>query len=166
MDSDELAHEVFRKENRIYRKIRPLFPEVLGDPTRAQVAKIVFRDPVRRRALESMIHPYVFKRIREELARMRGEIAVAEVPLLFETGFDKCCDATVVVRAAREKVLARLAAKGFRQPEVESRWRAQWPIREKRKRADYCVDNSDGRKRTEEQVKKIWSEINRRKGAY
>lgn len=159
MDADQLAHEVFRKGNQIYSKIRSLFPEIKGNPTRAQIARIVFQDSERRRKLESLIHPYVFWRLGEKLARMRSGVAVVEVPLLFETGFGRRCDATIVVSASRSEVLKRLSAKGFSEEEIERRWRAQMPLEEKVKRADYRVDNSNGRLKTERQVQKIWNQI-------
>ena len=159
LSADRFAHEVFRKKNRIHRLVRSLFPEIKGGFTRQKVARIVFQDSGRRRALESLIHPYVFGRIREELKKMRGGVAVLEIPLLFETGFQKDCDRTLVVKASEEKVLDRLLARGFSRAEIKSRRRAQWPAEEKLKRADYVVDNSDGRRKTERQAKKIWRKI-------
>ena len=157
--ADKLAHEAFKKENRVYRKLASLFPEVKGNLTRRRVAQIIFNDPKRRQTLEALIHPYVFRRIKEEICGMRRSAAVVEIPLLFETGFDKHCDATVVVDAPKEKVIRRLAARGFGKAEVERRWQAQMPTAEKKKRADYVIDNSKNRKQTERQVKKIWQEI-------
>ena len=159
LDADRLAHEVFRKGNPIHRKIVSLFPGVKESFNRAKVGQIVFRDPARRQALESLVHPYVFERIQKELKQMRGGVTVVEVPLLFETGFDKHCDATVVVRTPREKVIRRLVTRGFRKAEAKRRWRAQMPLREQAKRADYLIDNSGERGKTEGQVRKIWEEI-------
>lgn len=115
-----------------------------------------------------MVHPYVLKRIGEELGRMRGGAAVVEIPLLFETGFDKHCDATVVVHAPQEKVIRRLARRGFRKAEVESRLNAQMPFEEELKRADYLIDNSQEHGKMEGQVRKIWQEIQKKiqKGAH
>ena len=159
ISADRLAHEAFKKENRVYRKLASLFPEVKGNLTRGRVAQIVFNDPKRRQTLEALIHPYVFRRIKEEISGMRRGAAVVEIPLLFETGFDKHCDATVVVDAPKEKVIRRLVVRGFGKAEALRRWRVQMPAAEKKKRADYVVDNSKNRKQTERQVKKIWQEI-------
>ena len=159
VSADRLAHEAFKKENRIYRELTSLFPEVEGNLTREKVAQIVFYDPKRRRTLEALIHPYVFRRIKEEIYGMRAGVAAVEIPLLFETGFDKHCDVTVVVEAPEKKVIHRLLARGFGKAEAERRWRAQMSTSEKKRRADYVIDNSESRKQTEHQVKKIWQEI-------
>ncbi len=166
ISADRLAHEVFHKTNPVSRKIRSLFPEIKGSLTRAKVAQIIFQDPSRRLVLESVIHPYVFQRIEEDLAKKRKGISLMEIPLLFETGFDRRCDKTIVVKAPREKVLKRLRAKGFGKSEIEKRRLAQMSDQEKNRRADYLIDNSNGLEKTKEQVKTIWSELlNIQKGA-
>ena len=161
LSADRLAHEVFEKENPLYPQVRSLFPKIKGSLSRAAIAQIIFRDSEKRRALESLIHPYVFRRIREEMGRMRSRVVILEIPLLFESGFDQECDCTIVVRAPLKKVFERLLERGFREAEVEARWRAQMPLRRKIRRADYSIDNSDGREATRRQVVQIWKKIER-----
>ena len=166
VDADRLAHEVFKKESPLYSRLNSLFPRLKGKLTRKKVAEIVFGDLEQKKALESLIHPYVFKRIEEKLGQMRKEVAVVEVPLLFETGFDESCDMTVLVQAPRQKIIRRLKARGFEKSEAQRRWQVQMPAEEKSGRADFLIDNSDGRKKTEEQVKKIWEQVRKiQKGA-
>lgn len=159
--TDRLAHEVFKKGNPLYPGIRSLFPELKGSLSRTKIARIVFGDSRKRRALESLIHPYVFDRIGEEIGRRRERAVILEIPLLFESGFDQECDRTVVVLAPERRVFERLLRKGFRRAEVEARWRAQMPLREKIRRADYLIDNSNGREVTRRQVVQIWRKIER-----
>ncbi len=166
ISADRLAHEVFNNTHPVSRKIRSLFPEIKGSLTRAKVAQVIFQDRARRWVLESVIHPYVFKRIEEELEKKRNGVALIEVPLLFETGFDRRCDKTIVVKAPREKVLKRLRALGFEKSEIKKRWQAQMSMQEKIRRSDYQIDNSKDLEKTKEQVQKIWSELlNIQKGA-
>lgn len=122
---------------------------------------MVFRNPKKRKALESLIHPYVFRRIGEEIRRRRERVVVLEIPLLFESGFDRECDCTVVVKAPLPEALQRLQEKGFRKEEVESRWRAQMPLEKKIKRSDHLIDNSKGRYETRRQAVRIWRKIER-----
>lgn len=161
LDSDRLAHEVFRKKNPLYPGLRSLFPQLKGRLNRTVVSRVVFRNPRKRRALESLIHPYVFRRIGEEIRRRRARVVVLEIPLLFESGFDRECDCTVVVKAPLPKAFQRLREKGFRKEEVESRWRAQMPLEKKIKRSDHLVDNSQGLGETRRQVVRIWRKIER-----
>lgn len=166
ISADQMAHEVFETKNPVSRKVRSLFPEIQGRMTRTKVAKIVFENPSRRLALESVVHPYVFRRIQEELEKKKHGITLVEVPLLFESGFDKHCDKTLVVDAPRSQVLKRLQALGFKKKEIEKRWKAQFSMQEKIRRSDYHIDNSNGLGKTKEQVQQAWNELlNSKKGA-
>ena len=162
LDSDRLAHEVLKKGNKIYPQVCSLFPELKGNLSRAKIAQVVFGDPQKRRALESRVHPYVFQRIHEEVARTPKEVVVLEVPLLFETGLDSHCDFTVVVDTPLEKVLRRLGQKGYLPSDIEARWRAQMPVPRKISKADERIDNSRGRAETRRQVNRIWRKLKER----
>ena len=159
IDADRLAHEVFWKGGSIYPRVQSLFKEEKGNLSRSRIAKIVFLDTQKRRKLESLIHPYVFSRIQEELKSTRERVAVVEVPLLFESGFDRQCDKTIVVRSPVRKVLRRLSRRGYSKSEVEARWKAQMPLREKVRRADYQIDNSSSLEKTRRQIKRIWKDL-------
>lgn len=156
LSSDRLAHEVFRKGNPVYPKILRLFK--LKNLTRAKTAEIVFRDAPQRRRLESLVHPYVFRRIREETAKKKRKVVVVEVPLLFESGFDRLCDRTVTVLADPKKILKRLARKGYSPPEIRARLRAQMPPGEKSRRSDEVIDNSGTLQKTRQQVERLWNQ--------
>jgi len=161
IDADRVAHEVFRKENRIHGKLQSLFPELGGNMNRAKVARIVFRDSKKRRALERLIHPYIFARIQEEILKTAKPILVVEVPLLFESGFHRHTDWNGVVKAGEKVVTRRLRRRGFTAGEVEARWRAQMPLSGKIRKADFVIDNSQGLERTRAQVIQVWNQIER-----
>lgn len=161
IDADRLAHEVFRKGNPVYPKVVALFPEIRGRLSRSKVARVVFRMAGKRRELERLVHPYVFRRISEKLKGMRRGVAVVEVPLLFESGYDRRCTRTIVVKADASQVAARLRRKGFTRGEVEARWYAQMPLARKAAKADEVINNSDGLGRTRAQVGRIWKKLNR-----
>ncbi|MBI2166626.1 MAG: dephospho-CoA kinase [Candidatus Omnitrophica bacterium] len=159
LDSDRIAHEAFKKSHPVYPEIRRLFGRMEGALDRKKIAAVVFRDSKKRRALESVIHPYVFGRIEEEAAKSRRPVVIVEVPLLFESGFDRRCDRKIVVECDREKVFERLGRKGVRPAEIERRWKAQGPVPEKIGRADYLIDNSKSLAATRRQVSRIWKEF-------
>jgi len=154
VDADQLAHEVFRKGHPLFPKVRSLFPEAKGSLTRARAARVIFGNPKRRRALEALIHPYVFQRMREEISRTKAPVIVLEVPLLFESGFDRDCDVTVAVVADRKEIFRRLHPLG--RAAILARLGAQMPVREKTRRADYVIENSRGLRELEDRVKKLW----------
>lgn len=159
LNADEIAHEVFRKTNPVYRKMRSLFPELKGNLTRKRIAQVVFGDSKKRKRLEKLIHPYVFNRIWEEIDKTNKPVVVLEIPLLFEGGFQDKLDQVITVKSKTPVALRRLAQKGYSREEVEARWKAQIPLLRKIRLADYVIDNSNGINETKKQVRQIWNEL-------
>jgi dephospho-CoA kinase len=116
-----------------------------GKVDRAEVAKIVFTDEAARRRLEALVHPLVKAARDAAVARASAAGApavVVDAPLLFEAGVDKECDVVVFVDAPRAARLARVkATRGWDEPELDRRERAQWGLDVKRPLADYVVVN-------------------------
>ena len=161
LNADRLAHEVYRKKNRLYKKLHSLFPELEGPLDRRKISQIIFRDPLRRRSLERLIHPYVFNRIQEEIRKKPKSVFILEVPLLFESGFYRKTDCNVLVKTRAEIILTRLTLKGFKARDIKARWRAQMPLSKESRRSDYVIDNSNGLKQTQKQVVQVWKQIER-----
>ncbi|MEJ2433187.1 MAG: dephospho-CoA kinase, partial [Pseudolabrys sp.] len=89
-----------------------------------------------------------------------ASVAVLDIPLLFETGGEKRCDAVVVVSAPAEVQRAR----AFERPGMsEEKFRAilanQVPDAEKCARADFIVDSGHGFKRARAQVRDILERV-------
>ena len=159
IDCDRLAHEVFRPGHPLAKKIKSLF-RTAGSMSRSAIAREVFSDPRKRKQLEAIIHPYVGRRIRSELRKVRSGIIILEVPLLFETGFDRFCDATVAVLAGERNIIKRLSRNGFEPEVVRGRLKAQFPEREKKRRADFLILNSGSKRTLVKHVKSVWQELN------
>jgi dephospho-CoA kinase len=168
VDADALAAEAFEPGHRVAGQIAENFPEALnaGSIDRKRLAEIVFADELRRKKLETVIHPYVFERLHAEAASAAGRILIAEIPLLFETGFHQHCRATVAVRADRPVMLERLKGRGFSAEEAEKRWAAQASQEEKTRRADFVIDNSGNFEATRKQIFNVWEKLNLMKGAF
>ena len=158
IDADKLAHEVFRPGHPIGRRIKQLF-HIQGTPNRREIARRVFSDLGRRRQLEALIHPYVFRRVRSELKKIKQGIIILDVPLLFETGFDQLCDLTVSVLARERHIVERLARGGYRPEEVRARLKSQLSMDEKKKRSDLCVENIGSKKELIQKIKLIWNRL-------
>lgn len=165
IDWDVLAREVVRPHLRAWREIVEYFSkEVLNEDlsiNRARLAKMVFGDREKLDKLNEMTHP----RIIEEDARMAEEIRradpsaliIKDVPLLIEIGFHKRVDKVVVVYASEENRLRRLEEKGFSREDALSRIRAQLPLSEKIKFADFVIYNDGLFKETKKQVEKVYN---------
>jgi dephospho-CoA kinase len=109
---------------------------------RERVGEIVFADPAELAWLESLLHPLVGARIAEWAGSLPAgyEVAVVEVPLLFETGMEPGFDATVAVVSEDGVREARAGARGTSL--VDEREGRQLPQGEKAARADYVVENN------------------------
>lgn len=162
LDADRIAHEALLDGSALYPALAAKFPTAAGKDgmDRKKLAEIVFRDPGKRRELEALIHPYVFQRIAEEAADNSAPVIVLEIPLLYETGFDRNCDFCLVVKTSNEVLEKRLREKGFSSEEIRRRLEAQMPLEEKVKRADFVIDNSGDLEATRQQVEKIWKKLN------
>src|SRR5207245_2089535 len=107
---------------------------------------IVFASPSDLRALEAVVHPWITRRIREELAAARRDavpLVVLDAALMLEAGWAGVCDVLVYVDVPRDERLQRVARqRGWAAEEVEARERAQMPLTEKARMAQYTLDNS------------------------
>jgi dephospho-CoA kinase len=126
---------------------------------RDKLAKRVLGDPEALRRLEGIIHPLVRReeaRFLEEAERAGAPIAVLDIPLLFETGADRRVDAVVVVTAPPEMQRARAFSRaGMTEEKFQALLAKQMPDEEKRRRADFVVDTSQGFDFAREQVHAI-----------
>lgn len=165
LDADKFAHEALRSESPVYKRLAALIgPEGLdpdGAIDRKKVAAMIFQEEHIRRAVEAVVHPYVFERIRQEAKRASQEAVVLDIPLLFETGFNQYCHWTVTVDAPEGVVLKRLRRKGFSGEDIQRRQAVQMPLKQKKKLADFVVSNGGTLNQTRSQVLKIWEQIHR-----
>ena len=115
---------------------------------RDKLTKRVLGDPEALRRLEGIIHPLVRgeeARFLDEAERAGAPIAVLDIPLLFETGADRRVDAVVVVTAPAQMQRARaLSRAGMTEEKFQALLAKQMPDEEKRRRADFVVDTSQG----------------------
>lgn len=154
INADKIAHEAF-KQNKCLQKIKSLF----GTVNRKQIAREVFSSLAKRKALEKVIHPYVRKRIMAESKKVKSGIIILEVPLLFESKFDRMCDVTVVVLAGRSNIIKRLSRRGFNQSEISSRLKVQLSESEKMKKADFIIDNKKSKESLKKNTRSVWQKV-------
>jgi dephospho-CoA kinase len=154
LDSDALVHALTKPGGAAIPAITTAFPDMAADAgiDRKALSQRAFDDPRVLRTLEQILHPMVraLQRRFLHLNRARGRrVVVLDVPLLFETGGDKACDAVAVVSAPRlvqlRRVLDRPGMSLRKLHGIEAR---QMPDAEKRKRADLVIPTGLGRRPT------------------
>ena len=143
LSSDAVVHDLLESERLRDRLVERWGPEVApeGRIDRSRIGEIVFADPDQLTWLEAEIHPQVAERTAAWLASLppETEIAVVEVPLLFEGGRDEVFETTVAVVASEELRRDRAAARGHTL--VDERDARQLSQGEKAERADHVVEN-------------------------
>jgi dephospho-CoA kinase len=141
------------------------FPEAVsgGGVDRAALSRRLREDPPAFARLEAIVHPLTAQdRLAFlEAAKASGaKVVVLDVPLLFETGADRTVDAVVVVSAPaevqRERVLART---GMTAEKLEQLLARQVPDAEKRARADFVIETSQGIEAARAQVQAVLSVV-------
>lgn len=117
---------------------------LLPDPEeRARIAREVFADPSKRKALEARLHPLVREQIdRAFAASGADEILVAVIPLLFEVQWDADYDIICCIASSRDTQISRMmATRGYSRDVAEARLAAQMPVEEKVAKSHYVIRN-------------------------
>jgi dephospho-CoA kinase len=129
---------------------------------RPALGRIVFADAKARAALEAILHPEVYRRIREWLANLprATRVAMADIPLVFETGHNHDFDQVVVAACDPEEQVRRVVMRDHL-PAADARARlaAQWPIEEKVKRAHHVIWTDRGFADTDGQVAAVYARL-------
>jgi dephospho-CoA kinase len=145
VDTDLIAREAVAPNSDGFLQIAREWPEVIrdGDLDRGALAAIIFADPIQRERLNAIVHPHV-RRIAFERNALAGpgQLVVHVVPLLFETGYDKLVDRTIVVVAPDAERLQRVSARdGLNAEAVRARMAAQLSPRRSIELADFAILN-------------------------
>ncbi|HVK91318.1 MAG TPA: dephospho-CoA kinase [Mycoplana sp.] len=157
-DADATVHRLYR--GRAAAPIEKEFPGTVGDGIvdRTKLGAAVFNDSERMKRLEAIVHPLVREEEDNFLKRVSAlaPVAVLDIPLLFETGGERRCDAVLVVTAPssvqRDRVLAR---PGMTEEKFSAILAKQMRDEDKRARAHFLVDTGRGFASAEAQVRSI-----------
>jgi dephospho-CoA kinase len=167
IDADVLAREAVAPGTRGLDAVASRFgPAVIaadGSLDRPALGRIVFSDAKARRDLEAIVHPEVYRRIRDWFANLsaRTRLALADIPLLFETGQQHDFDTVIVCACAPAEQLRRLVGRdGLSEADARARIAAQLPIHEKAARADYVIWTDRGFAETDAQVRTVFEVLN------
>ena len=147
-DADATVHMLY--EGEAVPAIEAAFPGTTanGKVDRSKLSACVVHDPAAIKRLEQIVHPMLGasrQKFLDDAERSGAAVAVVDVPLLFETGGEKRVDAVVVVTTAPELQRQRILARdNMTSEKLDAILARQLPDAEKRRRADFVVDTSDG----------------------
>ncbi|WP_099867049.1 dephospho-CoA kinase [Pararhizobium haloflavum] len=162
-DSDAIVHALYA--GKAAPAVEAAFPGTTGPDgiDRDKLSRRVLGDREALQRLESIVHPLVREAQRAFLddARAQGaDIALLDIPLLFESNGAERVDSVVVVSCApeiqRERVMARA---GMSEEKFQAILARQMPDAEKRRRADFVVDTGHGLEAARAQVDQIIAKL-------
>jgi len=166
IDADRLARDAVARGSRALDAVAARFGATIllpdGTLDRASLGRIVFNDRAARADLEAIVHPEVYRRISEWFATLPPgtRIAIADIPLLFETGQHHEFDRVIVTACDAAEQLRRLVTRdGLTEAEARARVDAQWPIEEKAARADHVIRTDGTVSDTDAQVKTVYEQL-------
>jgi dephospho-CoA kinase len=137
ISSDDVVHRLYREDEGLQSALRERWGESVfrdGEVDRKAIGRIVFADRAELVWLESELHPRVRAATDAWLAEQTADVAVAEIPLLYETAGEARFDRVVVVTAAPEVREARRGGVADREDRLV-------PEEEKVRRSDFCYVN-------------------------
>jgi dephospho-CoA kinase len=163
LSTDQVTHELLSDPEVRDALIERWGDEIAtgGEIDRGRVAEVVFADPGELAWLESQLHPRVGAHVLGWRSSLDPgtDVAVVEVPLLFEAAMEDAFDATVAVIAADEVRERRLRERG--QPGLAGREERQLDQAEKAARADYVLRNDGTLEELERTVGELLEELPR-----
>jgi dephospho-CoA kinase len=157
ISSDDVVHRLYREDEGLQAALRERWGERVfhdGAVDRKEIGRIVFADRTELAWLESELHPRVRAATDAWLAEQTSGVAVAEIPLLYETGGEARFDRVVVVTAPPEVREARRGAVADREDRLV-------PEEEKVRRADYCYVNDGSLEELDAFVAEVLEELRR-----
>jgi dephospho-CoA kinase len=134
-----------------------------GALDRRTLGALVFSDPIARSDLEAIIHPVVRQHMDDFFRSHESKghpFAVADIPLLYETGRQGDFDVVVVTACEPDAQIRRVIARdGLTDEEARRRVAAQLPIAEKVRRADFVIRTDGPVEDTNRQVRELWERL-------
>lgn len=147
IDADEVARNLVRPGTPVFGQIVRIFGQTIvvdGDLDRRALRRRIFAEAEKRRALENLLHPMVYRAMDEREKVIDAPYCILSVPLLLETAAPGFVDRVLVIDCSIENQIRRTQARdGVSEDEVRRILGTQIPRRERLEGADDVIDNND-----------------------
>lgn len=171
VEGDSAGHRVL-EDLSVRDQLRRIFGNEVfttaGSIDRRRLGQLVFGSGDAQRAareqLESIVHPRITEILSQQVALARSrpgvEAIILDAALLLEAGWRHLCDIVVFIDAPFEQRLARVSRnRGWDRDDLIAREESQFPVEQKRKEAQYVIDNSGDGQAALSQFEEIFSRI-------
>ena len=166
VDADSLAREIVEPGKEAWREIVETFGReaLREDETldRAYLRRIVFQDPASRKRLEAITHPRIRALARERIVERSRDnpFVIYDAPLLFEAKIHRWLRPVMLVACARTLQEQRLRQRdGLSDADIERHLKAQMSLTEKRRLADFVIENDGTLADLENAVAATWETV-------
>jgi dephospho-CoA kinase len=165
IDADKIAREVVEPGTPGLARVVAAFGEGMlrpdGSLDRERLGSVVFADPDKLAALNAIVHPLVGERVAQLQSEAADDaIVVYDVPLLAENNLAPMYDAVIVVDAADEVRVRRLAEhRGMPESDAKARIAAQASREDRLAVADVVVPNEGSLDELDARVSEVWDEL-------
>jgi dephospho-CoA kinase len=161
IDADRVAHQILDEQHQDIAKMFGTHLIVGGQVDRKALGKIIFPNDIKRKELESLLHPLIYDEI-ERQALLRDSLQIpyiVDIPLFFEGGRYPIEKSLVVYTTASRQLERLMRRDGHRKEEALHRISLQMDIDEKRKKATYLIDNTGDLKQLQNECKRVQEQI-------
>jgi dephospho-CoA kinase len=166
IDADKIAHGLYASNPSLVRQITLEFGEDVlhpdGSLNRKRLGQRVFGDPLALAALNRLVHPHLLIELREQILTTLKVMnnVVVDAALIVEWGIQREFDHLVMVTSPAPQRLIRLMERdGLSRDEAEARIRSQMPEEEKRKSAEFVIENDGDEEGLRGKVDAVWADI-------
>ena len=163
IDADQLARAAIERGSDGFDEVVALFSDSIlkdGNIDRRALGELIFKDPIAKKKLENIIHPFVRREFEGAVASLKGDqVLVYEIPLLVETNSHERFDVVITVESEMENRIARLRGRGMHISEIEGRSAAQATREQRIEVADFLIENDGSEDELLRQVENIWDSL-------
>ncbi len=161
IDADKIAHQIIETQ---HQKIINIFGEtsiVDGKVDRKALGKIIFSNKEKKKELEELMHPLIYKEILAQSKRQdkHQKPYLIDIPLFFEKGNYPIAESVVVYTPKSKQIQRLMDRDNITKEEAIQKIESQMPIEEKRNNATYVIDNSGNLKLLEQECEKVKKSI-------
>lgn len=164
IDADRIGHQAYRPRTEAWEAVVAAFGEQIlqpnGEVDRKKLGAIVFAESDALARLNAIMHPRMYKMLKERLEELREqgtEVAVVEAAVLIEAGWTPLVDEIWVTEAEEDVVVGRVRLRSnLPEEEIRRRIRSQLSREERASRATAVIENNGGLEELRQRVQELW----------
>jgi dephospho-CoA kinase len=170
LDADKIAQRFLKKGSNEAKMIADFFPQSVtkGNIDPKKLADIVFENNDKLSFLNSLVHPFVLRAIRQKIGDLNEKVIIIDVPLLIEAKMTSICNFIVIIEASEKEIAKRSK---FTKKELRRRSALQMTSHEKTENAIksigkenvFIVNNSQSKGELKKEMNLIWQQIRKEK---